>query len=178
MLAQDQLHPVLFGVVIASIFAAIMSTADSQLLVAASSLVRDVYDKLIKKDEVLSQKRLVLYSRIVVVFLVLLSLIFGLVAENIVFWLVLFAWAGLGASIGPTSIMALYWKKTTKSGVIAGLLTGTFVTIIWYFVPVLKSTIYELVPGFVLGLIATWIVSKFTRTPEKIEEHFEEMIRD
>jgi Na+/proline symporter len=172
------LHPILFGVVVASIFAAIMSTADSQLLVAASSVVRDVYDKLIKKDEELSQKKLVLYSRVVVVILVIISLIFGLVAENIVFWLVLFAWAGLGASIGPTSIMALYWKKTTKAGIIAGLLTGTFVTIIWYFVPVLKDNMYELIPGFTLGLFATWIVSTFTQTPEKIEEHFEEMVRE
>ncbi|MEX0845215.1 MAG: sodium/proline symporter, partial [Balneolaceae bacterium] len=178
LLAQTQLHPILFGVVIASIFAAIMSTADSQLLVAASSLVRDLYDKLIKKEEDLPQKTLVLYSRIIVVVLVILSLLFGLLAENIVFWLVLFAWAGLGASIGPTSIMALYWKKTTKSGVIAGLLTGSFVTIIWYFVPVLKNNMYELVPGFFLGLFATWIVSKFTQTPEKIEEHFEEMVRE
>jgi len=178
LLAQTQLHPFLFGVVIASIFAAIMSTADSQLLVAASSVVRDVYDKLIKKDEELSQKKLVLYSRLVVVVLVILSLLFGLIAENIVFWLVLFAWAGLGASIGPTSIMALYWKKTTKAGVIAGLLTGTFVTIIWYFVPVLKNNMYELIPGFFLGLFATWLVSTFTQTPEKIEEHFEEMVSD
>ena len=178
LLAQTQLHPILFGVVVASIFAAIMSTADSQLLVAASSVVRDVYDKLIKKDEELSQKKLVLYSRVVVVILVIISLIFGLVAENIVFWLVLFAWAGLGASIGPTSIMALYWKKTTKAGIIAGLLTGTFVTIIWYFVPVLKDNMYELIPGFTLGLFATWIVSTFTQTPEKIEEHFEEMVRE
>ncbi|MCH2450159.1 MAG: hypothetical protein MK198_08430 [Gracilimonas sp.] len=72
----------------------------------------------------------------------------GLVAENIVFWLVLFAWAGLDASIWPTSIMAPYWKKTTKAGVIVGLLTKTFVTIIWYFVPVLKDSMYELIPGF------------------------------
>ncbi|MTI87393.1 MAG: sodium/proline symporter [Balneolaceae bacterium] len=175
LLAQHQLHPVLFGIVVASIFAAIMSTADSQLLVAASSVVRDLYDKLIKKDEEIPQKTLVLYSRIVVVILVILALVFGLVAQNIVFWLVLFAWAGLGAAIGPTSIMALYWKKTTKTGVIAGLLTGTAVTIIWYFIPVLKNNLYELVPAFILSLLVTWAVSKITQSPEKTEEHFEEM---
>ncbi|WP_290963625.1 sodium/proline symporter [Gracilimonas sp.] len=178
LLAQNQLHPVLFGVVIASIFAAIMSTADSQLLVAASSVVRDIYDKLLKKDEEIPQKTLVLYSRIVVVLLVVVSLIFGLVAQNIVFWLVLFAWAGLGASIGPTSILALYWKKTTKAGVIAGLLTGTAVTIIWYFIPVLKNNLYELIPAFTLSLLATWGVSKLTQTPDKLEEHFEEMTKE
>ena len=177
LLAQNQLHPFLFGIVVASIFAAIMSTADSQLLVAASSVVRDVYDKILKKEEEIPQKQLVLYSRVVVIILVILSLIFGLIAENIVFWLVLFAWAGLGASLGPTSILALYWKKTTKAGVIAGLLTGTAVTIIWYFVPVLKNNMYELVPAFLLSLFATWLVSTFTQTPDHIEEHFEEMLK-
>lgn len=176
-LAQELLHPILFGMVIASIFSAIMSTADSQLLVAASSLVRDVYDKLVKQDEEIPQQKLVLYSRIVVVGLVILSLIFGLIAENIVFWLVLFAWAGLGASIGPTSILALYWKKTTKAGVIAGLLTGTGVTMVWYFVPVLKNNLYELIPAFILSWVVTWGVSKLTQTPEKLEEHFEELTK-
>ncbi|MFN1835619.1 sodium/proline symporter [Balneola sp. MJW-20] len=176
LLAQQQLHPILFGVVVASIFAAIMSTADSQLLVAASSVVRDVYDKLLKKDEEIPQKKLVLYSRLVVVLLVMAALVFGLVAQNIVFWLVLFAWAGLGASIGPTSILALYWKKTTKAGIIAGLLTGTTVTIIWYFVPALKANLYELIPAFSLSLLATWGVSKITSVPENVEEHFEDMI--
>ncbi len=74
--------------------------------------------------------------------------------------------------------MALYWKKTYKAGVIVGLLTKTFVTIIWYFVHFLKDNMYKLIPGLFLGLFATWIVSTFTQTPEKIEEHFEEMVKE
>ncbi len=162
-LAQIHLHPILFGIVIASIFAAIMSTADSQLLVAASSVVRDWYQKIIKKNEEIPQKKLVLYSRLVVVGLVIIALLFGLIAEDLVYWLVLFAWAGLGAALGPTSILALYWKATTKEGVIAGILTGTAVTIIWYFIPVLKSNMYELVPAFIAGGLATILVSKLTQ---------------
>ncbi len=161
-LAQIHLHPVLFGVVIASIFAAIMSTADSQLLVAASSLVRDWGQKILIKDEEIPQKQLVLYSRLAVFGLVVVALLFGLIAEELVYWLVLFAWAGLGAALGPTSILALYWKGTTKQGVMAGIITGTGVTIIWYFVPVLKSAMYELVPAFILGGLVTIIVSKLT----------------
>tara|TARA_R110002124_G_C8970812_1_gene515067 strand:+ start:7853 stop:9313 length:1461 start_codon:yes stop_codon:yes gene_type:complete len=161
-LAQLHLHPVLFGIVIASIFAAIMSTADSQLLVAASSVVRDWYQKIFKKDEEIPQKTLVLYSRLVVVALVVIALLFGLVAQELVYWLVLFAWAGLGAALGPTSILALYWKGTTKEGVIAGIVTGTVVTIIWYFVPILKSNMYELVPAFTASLLVTVLVSKMT----------------
>lgn len=175
VLAEQHLHPVLFGMVVASIFAAIMSTADSQLLVAASAVVRDVYDKIWTKGQKIPQEKLVFYSRIVVFVLVVLALIFGLLAQELVFWLVLFAWAGLGAAIGPTSILALYWKGTTKAGVFAGLFTGTAVTIIWYYVPVLKDNMYELVPAFILSLLATWLVSRITQKPDRIDEVFIEM---
>ncbi|HMB41793.1 MAG TPA: sodium/proline symporter [Balneolaceae bacterium] len=175
MLAQLQLHPALFGVVLASIFAAIMSTADSQLLVAASSVVRDIYEKQIKKGEVVPQKKLVLYSRMVVIALVLIALLFGFIATDLVFWLVLFAWAGLGASLGPTSILALYWKGTTRTGVISGLLTGTFVTVTWYYIPFLKNALYELIPGFVAALIITWLVSLFTKPAPDTKRAFDDM---
>lgn len=169
ILAEMHLHPVLFGIVVASIFAAIMSTADSQLLVAASSVVRDIYEKVLKKGHTLPQKKLVLYSRLTVLTLVLLALLLGMLASQLVFWLVLFAWAGLGASIGPTSILSLYWKKTTRAGVFAGLITGTVTTIVWYNIPALKSAMYELVPAFLLGLLATVVVSLFTRKPSAAE---------
>jgi SSS family solute:Na+ symporter len=173
-LAQLHLHPVIFGIVVASIFAAIMSTADSQLLVAASAVVRDIYDKIIKKGQQISQKKLVRYSRLIVVLLVAFALFFSLIAQELVFWLVLFAWAGLGAAIGPTSILALYWKGTTRKGVFAGLITGTVVTIVWYYIPVLKNNLYELIPAFGLSLLATWLVSLYTTKPENIEEAFSE----
>jgi sodium/proline symporter len=163
VLAQQHLHPVLFGIVIASIFAAIMSTADSQLLVAASGIIRDIYEKIIHKDKILDQKILVRYSRLTVFILVVVSLIFGFLAQDLVFWLVLFAWAGLGAALGPTSILALYWRGTTRSGVYAGVISGTVTAIVWYYVPVLKSFVYELVPAFAISLILTFIVSKFSK---------------
>lgn len=174
VLAQQHLHPVIFGIVVASIFAAIMSTADSQLLVAASAVVRDIYDRIMKKGQEISQQKLVRYSRIVVILLVAVALFFSLIAQELVFWLVLFAWAGLGASIGPTSILALYWKGTTRKGIFAGLITGTLVTIVWYYIPVLKNNLYELIPAFGLSLLATWLVSHFTQKPQKIEEAFVE----
>ncbi|TVQ00766.1 MAG: sodium/proline symporter [Balneolaceae bacterium] len=176
VLAQQHLHPILFGIVLASIFAAIMSTADSQLLVAASSVVRDVYEKIIKKGEHVDQGRLVLYSRIVVLILVVVSLLFGFLAEELVFWLVLFAWAGLGAAIGPTSILALYWKRTTRAGIFSGLVTGTAVTILWYYIPVLKDSMYELIPGFIAGFAATWLVSLFTASDPGSAQAFRDMM--
>lgn len=174
-LAQQHLHPVLFGFVVASIFAAIMSTADSQLLVAASSVVRDLYQKFHKKDQPLSQRKLVLYSRVTIFSLVALSLVMGLLARQLVFWLVLFAWAGLGASFGPTSILALYWKRTTRAGIFAGIISGTLVTIIWYYVPMLKGLIYELVPAFFISLAVTVLVSLRTRKPDDVDAMFKTM---
>ncbi len=169
VLANQHLHPIMFGVVIASIFAAIMSTADSQLLVAASALVRDIYEKLIKRNLEVPQKRLVFLSRFFVVVLVALALLLGLVAEKLVFWLVLFAWAGLGAAFGPTSILALYWKRTTRSGVIAGMLAGAITVIIWNRVEFLAGWLYELVPAFIIAFFVTLTVSLFTR---QSENHF------
>jgi sodium/proline symporter len=177
ILAQQQLHPVFFGVVVASIFAAIISTADSQLLVAASSVVRDFYEKILHRGEVIPQKRLVLYSRIVVMLLVLGALIFGVLAEDLVFWLVLFAWAGLGAAIGPTSILALFWRGTTRAGVMAGLVTGTLVTIAWEKIPYLAARMYELVPAFFAALLVTVVVSRLTKPPDNTDELFAAMKR-
>jgi SSS family solute:Na+ symporter len=170
LLASQHLHPVFFGIVVASIFAAIISTADSQLLVAASSLVRDLYEKILRRDEVVPPKRLVLYSRVVVAGLVLCALAVGLLAEELVFWLVLFAWAGLGAAIGPTSVLALYWRGTTRAGVVAGLITGTVTTIVWQYTPALEPLLYELVPAFGLSLAVTVVVSRMTRPPADADE--------
>jgi Na+/proline symporter len=109
---------------------------------------------------------------------VLIALIFGVIAEALVFWLVLFAWAGLGAAIGPTSILALYWKRTTREGVIAGLVTGTVVTIVWETNEFLSPLLYELIPAFAAGLLATVLVSLLTRAPEEVDDMFETMRLD
>ncbi len=174
-LAQQHLHPVIFGLVAASIFAAIMSTADSQLLVAASSVVRDLYEKLIHRGEPIPQRRLVLYSRAVIAVLAAAALALGMLAGKLVFWLVLFAWAGLGASLGPTSILALYWKRCTRAGVAAGLIAGTVTTVVWYYIPTLKGALYELIPAFAMGALVTVMVSLATKPPEGSVEMFNSM---
>ncbi|MFT5834205.1 MAG: sodium/proline symporter [Cognaticolwellia sp.] len=162
-LAKLILNPTVFGIVVASIFAAIMSTADSQLLVAASGLVRDIYQKIIKKEEEIPNKKLMLYSRLSVLVMVILALILGFVAEKQIFWLVLFAWGGLGAAIGSTSLLALFWDGMTRQGAIAGILTGTFSIFIWKNVPFLNNIIYELIPTFFLAMLVTILVSKFSQ---------------
>jgi sodium/proline symporter len=164
VLAQQHLPAPLFGIVVAAIFAAIMSTADSQLLVAASTVVRDVHEKVFRRRP-LPRRTAVIYSRLVVIALVAAALALGWVADELVFWLVLFAWAGLGAALGPTSILALFWRRTTAAGVFAGLVTGTVTTFVWYFTPALKGAVYELIPAFGVALVATVAVSLMTRPP-------------
>lgn len=166
-LANELFHPVAAGLILASIFAAIMSTADSQLLVAVSSIVRDLYEKILLKDRNISQKKLALISRLMVVFLVIIAIILAIVIEDLVFWFVLFAWAGLGASIGPTSILALFWKRATEQGIIAGLICGTLTVFIWKMVPLLNSLIYELIPAFFISLLITILVSYITGSKEE-----------
>lgn len=174
-LASSYLHPAIYGLVLAAIFAAIMSTADSQLLVGASAIVRDLYEKIWKEGSRVEQSKLVKLSRVVVAVLVMLAVALAFVAEDLVFWLVLFAWAGLGAVLGPTTILALYWKGTTRIGVIVGMITATLTTIIWYLIPSLKAITYELIPGFLVGLIVTWMVSLATKMPDNAEEMMHQM---
>jgi len=165
-LASEHLPPVLFGLVLASVFAAIMSTTDSQLLVAASSVVRDLYEKILRRDRALAPKRLVLLSRAVVVVLVLVAVVLGLRGEALIYWFVLLAWAGLGAALGPTSILALYWRGTTRAGAIAGILAGSTTVFVWrLFLRERFWDLYELIPGFAAGLLATVVVSLLTRPP-------------
>jgi Na+/proline symporter len=163
VLAQQYLPPILFGAVVASIFAAIMSTADSQLLVGASTVARDVYEKVLHRGRVVDPKRLVRVSRIVVVALVVAALLLGVVAEDVVFWLVLFAWGGLGAAIGPPLLLSFYWKRTTRAGVLAGLAVGTGVTVAWELIAPLKDALYGLIPAFFLSALAVIVVSVMGR---------------
>jgi len=161
-LGQSLGHPIFFGLLLASVFSAIMSTADSQLLVSASSIVRDIYQRIIKKGEEIPQRTMVLMSRSAVFVLVVIAVFLSIRAEEVVFWLVLFAWAGLGAAIGSTSILAIFWKGATRAGVITGLLVGTVSVFVWKNISMLEETIYELIPAFILALLSTILVSKLT----------------
>ncbi|MBN2208084.1 MAG: sodium/proline symporter [Candidatus Coatesbacteria bacterium] len=168
----------LAGLMIAAAMAAIMSTADSQLLVATSAIAEDFYRKMFKKDA--SQKILLRISRVATLIIALIALLFALSQDpqaegGIVFSFVLYAWGGLAASFGPLLILSLYWKRITKAGAVAGMLVGTGVVIVWYNVACLKAIVYELVPAFVLSLLSIVIVSLLTKPPEGIAAELNEI---
>ncbi len=170
LLASQHLHPFIYGLTISAIFAAIMSTADSQLLVASSAAVRDIYQKIFAGKKPLSQKSLVFWSRVATFILSLVALLMGFMAKKLVFYLVLFAWGGLGAALGPAVLLALYWRRLTKWGVIAGILVGTAVEIIWSSVATLKAMVSEWVPATILSFLVVILVSLLTKPPEKAKE--------
>ena len=153
----------LAGILISGAIAAMMSTADSQLLVSTSAISRDIYHQMMRKDA--PDKRLVLISRVATLIIGVIAFVLALSAQSLVYWLVLYAWAGLGASFGPALLTTLWWKKVTKQGILAGMIVGTITVLIWYNVPVLKETLYELIPGFFLSLFSIIIVSLLTRKP-------------
>jgi sodium/proline symporter len=163
VLSSQFFGPVLYGLIIGGIFAAILSTADSQLLVVASTFVRDVYEKILKKGQPIAETRKLKISRTVVIFSGLLALIMAYLAQDLIFWLVLFAWGGLGAAFGTTLIFALYWKKTTRTGIVAGMITGTLVIILWKLYLSDVTQIYELIPGFICAALAVVFGSLLSR---------------
>jgi len=169
-LAQTHLHPILFGLVLAAILSAVMSTADSQLLVAASGVVRDLYEKVLRRNKSVEQTTLVVFSRLSVIVLVLISVYFALSSHQWIFWLVLFAWAGLGAAFGPVLLLSLFWDRTTKWGVIAGMISGTAITILWKSVPALSEVLYELIPAFLGATLISIVVSLLTSPPDEASE--------
>jgi sodium/proline symporter len=161
IVAVDMLPGVLAGMMLAAILAAICSTADSQLLVAASAVAHDIIHKVFGRE--MTERARVMVDRISVVVLGLIALIFAAGQVRVVFDFVLYAWSGLGAGFAPALILSFFWKRTTGLGVVAGMVVGLLVTVAWRNIPALKAIVYELVPAFLLALAAVWVVSLATQ---------------
>lgn len=163
VLSSSYFGPVLYGLLVGGVFAAILSTADSQLLVVASTFARDLYEKVIQKKKEIDEKEKLRAGRLVLVLSGLLALILAYTAQELVFWLVLFAWAGLGAAFGPALILSLFWKGATKQGILAGMITGTLTTLGWWLWLKESTGIYELIPAFAAAMLAAVVVSLLTK---------------
>ncbi|MEO9524890.1 MAG: sodium/proline symporter PutP [Marinobacter alexandrii] len=164
MLLVDALfHPIIAGVLLAAILAAIMSTADSQLLVSSSALAEDFYKALFRKEA--SQEELVWVGRFAVVGIAIIACILGLNPDSKVLELVSYAWAGFGAAFGPALILSLFWRNMTRNGAIAGIVVGGATVVIWGNMSGGLLDLYEIIPGFILATIAIVLVSKFGDKP-------------
>lgn len=156
------------GVVLSGILASTMSTADSQLLAASSSISSDILVDFFHLK--LSDKKLMDISRLTIIAISIIGVLIAWNPNSSVFSIVSFAWAGLGASFGPVVLLSLFWKRSNKYGAIAGLIAGGATVFIWKFlVRNLGGAfdIYELLPAFIVGLIFEIIVSLMTKEPDK-----------
>ena len=157
-LANDLLPSWLAGIFISGAIAAMMSTADSQLLVITSSVIEDIYHKTLGNEEV-TEKKLLYLSRIITIIVGAIGFVISITSKELVFALVSYAWAGLGSSFGPTLLMTLWWKKTTGKGVLAGMIAGTLVTIIWSSFPDVDAFLSSRLIAWVAAFLAVVLVS-------------------
>ena len=167
ILASNLLHPIIAGLFISGAVAAMMSTADSQLLVSTSAITEDFIHQYLKKD--ISEKILVLISRAMIVFLGTIAYGIALYSEisgRNIFSVVSYAWSGLGSAFGPVLVMTLWWRKTTRQGVIMGLLTGFLVTIVWANIPYLRTMMTERLSSFILAFLAVIITSLYAKNED------------
>ena len=156
------------GIILAGILASTMSTADSQLLAAASSVSQNLVVETFGVK--MSTKANMWIARVSVIVISIVAVFLALDPSSSVFRIVSFAWAGFGAVFGPAMLCALFWKRTTLPGVIAGMISGGAMIFIWKFVIAKLGgvfAIYELLPAFILSLVVTVVVSLLTKAPSK-----------
>lgn len=168
-LARELFHPIITGVLMVVVLSAIMSTVDSLLLLASSAVVRDTLQKIFNSRQ--SDQALANVGKVITVMIGVLGITFAIDEVKFLFWFILFAWSGLGAAFAPVILCMLYYKKTTLQGAAAGILLGFGVTVLW--ILQFKADtydLYEMIPGFFIGLLTILIVSHLTwREPEGSE---------
>ncbi len=159
------------GLLLSAIIAAAMSTADSQLLVASSAFTSDIYKQIIRKDKA-SEKEMLWVGRLVVLAVAIIA--FFIAREglgnaeswaNDIMAMVDDAWGLFGASFGPVVILSLFWKRYNYAGAVAGIIGGAVVDIVWLKLLTASTGVYEIVPGFIAGLIISVIVTLCTKAP-------------
>ena len=181
-LARDVFPAFIAGLLLAAIIAASMSTADSQLLVAASSFSSDLYKPIVRKNA--SNKEMLWVSRIIVIVISVVAFFIasskGKAAQAIMD-LVSNAWGIFGAAFGPAVLFSLFWKRFTYKGAVAGIIAGALTDMLWLWLPVSNGQaltaitgIYEIIPGFFIGALVAIVVTLIDKAPSKeVESIFE-----
>ena len=167
-LAMHLLPGWIAGIVISGAVAAMMSTADSQLLVSTSAITVDFYNRFLKRK--IDDRSMVRLSRMVTIGFGVFAYIIAIISQltdKTIFGVVSYAWSGLGSSFGPVLILTLWWKRTTTKGVIAGILTGAISTIVWANIAVLQTAVTERLTSFIFAFIAVVVVSLLDKSKSK-----------
>lgn len=171
---KGALPAVMAGLILSGMLASVMSTADSQLLQASSSVSQDLLQKTFGLK--LSERVSMLIARGTVLVIAILGIILARNPDSSVFGIVSFAWAGFGAAFGPVMVCALFWKRATTAGAVSGMVAGGVMVFVWkYLIKPMGGVfgIYELLPAFIVAMIAIVAVSLLTPKPEQsIEEEF------
>ena len=192
MFVNDIGWPFVGGLFLCGVLAAIMSTADSQLLVTASAVAEDLFKGIFKKDA--KEKTVLNVSRATVIVVAVLAYLISLNPDSSVMGLVSNAWAGFGAAFGPIILLSLYWKRVNLSGALAGIISGAATVLVWDYVPMIHTGVmddkgkeiintlgahtglYSLALGFIISLVLIVIVSLVTKQPsDEILQEFDEM---
>ena len=163
-LSSELFSPLVAGILLVIVLSAIMSTADSLLLLASSAIVRDTMQQMLGSEK--TDHQLAGYGKIVTILIGIVGIAVAIPDAKFIFDFVLYAWSGLGAAFGPTLICLLYYKKTTWAGVAAGMTAGFGTSIVW--VEVFKEQthdLYEAIPGFIASFAVTYLVSALTHKP-------------
>ena len=167
-LASMLMHPLFAGLVMAGILAATISSSDSYLLIAASAFSKNLFQGVFHTK--VNDKQVMVVSRVTLIVIALIGALIALDENSIIFTIVSFAWAGFGATFGPLMLFSLFWKRTTREGAIAGMLSGGIMVFVWNFL--IKPMggvfgIYELLPAFIISSLFIVAVSLLTREPDK-----------
>ncbi len=177
LMVNTLFHPVIAGILLAAILAAIMSTADSQLLVCSTAFAEDFYRDMFRPDA--PQKEILLVGRCAVVGISIIATVLAMNPESSVLGLVSYAWAGFGAAFGPVLVLSLYWRRMTARGALAGIIAGGMTVVVWKQLDGGLFDLYEIVPGIILSTLAVFFVSLLSPPPGKdVVDCFDKVLCD
>lgn len=179
LLSINLLPALLAGFALAGILAATISSSDSYLLIASSSVAKNIYQGILKKDA--TEKQVMNVSRLTLVLITLIAMVIAYDEKSVIFTIVSFAWAGFGATFGPLTIFSLFWKRINRTGAVAGMVGGGLMVFFWkLIIRPLGGVfdIYELLPAFIFSCICIVAVSLLTKEPsEEIYREYDEVAK-
>ncbi|VAW19904.1 hypothetical protein MNBD_BACTEROID01-2341 [hydrothermal vent metagenome] len=166
LMVMTLLNPVLAGILLSGAVSAMMSTASSQLMVVSSSMTEDIYTQMSKKK--IQEKRMLLLNKLLTLLVGLVAFLLAITMKETVYELVSYAWSGIGASFGPAIVLLIFWKRFSRAGVFASLITGTVSAVAWKTFLAVPTGISERLASYMLAFVMAVVFSLIF--PEKVEK--------